>query len=178
MKKFTKRSALLLAVVLVVLGTLGGTLAYLQAKTGSITNTMKMAQVTTEIKEELENLTKTIQIENTGKSPVYARLRLSLSGVSASDVKICTDASQKSEDKVNIIPAAGWAADGAAGPDSYWYYTKALPEGQTTAASMTVYVGTGIQKDLPANFQVFVYQESVLADPETYTTAAQIAPLF
>lgn len=182
----TKRmlTATLLALVMMV--AVGATLALMASTSNSVTNTFAAAQVETEIDEDLTNNNKKVTIENTGKSPVYVRARIMVSGVAESQVAIVETA--PAEDKVNantlylVMPNVGeskdWEqatpAESSEEPalDDYYYYKKVLPgkgeDGTTHSTSLLlekVVVGSGLATQLKENpnFSVTVYHESVLA---------------
>ena len=159
---------ILLSVLLVAVVAVGGTLAYLMASDSPLLNTFALAEVETEIKEPQTGTaeTKYAGVENTGKSPVYVRARVVISGGDA-DVL---------QDKITITKYGdGWVD----GNDGFYYYNEILEPGKTTATNL--FTGVTVSKDVPkeAEFSVDVYQESVLAPSGTGVTwtldAAQAA---
>lgn len=182
----TKRmlTATLLALVMMV--AVGATLALMASTSNSVTNTFAAAQVETEIDEDLTDGNKIVTIENTGKSPVYIRARIMVSGVAESQVAIVKTA--PAEDKVDanilylVMPNVtnDWEklSDNDTYNSDYYYYKKALnpagEDGNTTSSLLEkVVVGSGLAtqlKDNP-NFSVTIYHESVLAinQPESIT---------
>lgn len=184
----TKRmlTATLLALVMMV--AVGATLALMASTSNSVTNTFAAAQVETEIDEDLTNNNKKVTIENTGKSPVYVRARIMVSGVDPEKIEVVTTEPMGEaidEDTLylvmlNVGESKDWEqATGATGKDDYYYYKKVLPgkeeSGQTYSTSSLlekVVVGSGLAtqlKDNP-NFSVTVYHESVLAINTDLTT--------
>ena len=189
----TKRmlTATLLALVMMV--AVGATLALMASTSNSVTNTFAAAQVDTEIDEDLKDGNKKVTIENTGKSPVYVRARIMVSGVDPENIVIVSEKGEgadhyKVEDGEYSLagtPEAGklylimpnvtedWEqATGATGKDDYYYYKKVLPgkeeSGRTYSTSSLlekVVVGSGLATQLKEdpNFSVTVYHESVLA---------------
>lgn len=136
-------SVLALACILAV----GGTMAYLFASTGVLTNTFAVAQLDTDISEPEEDTAanKNVAITNTGDSPAWVRARLLVSGIDPDDVVIVSregEAGQDADKLYLVMPNTGedkW--DIATGPDVYktlmsegsegWiYYTRAL-DGKT-----------------------------------------------
>lgn len=183
----TKRmlTATLLALVMMV--AVGATLALMASTSNSVTNTFAAAQVETEIDEDLTNNNKKVTIENTGKSPVYVRARIMVSGVAESQVAIVKAAPAENEVDANtlylVMPNVGETSDWEKLSSSttynsdYYYYKKALnPAGEdgekTSLLLEKVVVGSGLAtqlKDDP-NFSVTVYHESVLAINTNLTT--------
>lgn len=192
----TKRmlTATLLALVMMV--AVGATLALMASTSNSVTNTFAAAQVETEIDENLEYGNKIVTIENTGKSPVYVRARIMVSGVNPEKIEVVTteptDEAIDEETLYLVMPNVGESEDweqatGATGKDDYYYYKKVLPgkeeDGTTNSTSLLlekVVVGSGLAtqlKDDP-NFSVTVYHESVLAIDTTKTNVNDIAQAF
>lgn len=195
----TKRmlTATLLALVMMV--AVGATLALMASTSNSVTNTFAAAQVETEIDEDLTNNNKKVTIENTGKSPVYVRARIMVSGVDPEKIEVVTTEPMGEaidEDTLYLVmPNVGESEDweqatGATGKDDYYYYKKVLPgkeeDGTTNSTSLLlekVVVGSGLAtqlKDDP-NFSVTVYHESVLAigdEPEEPITADYVENAF
>lgn len=177
----TKRMFIATLLALVMMVAVGATLALMASTSNSVTNTFAAAQVETEIDEDLTNNNKKVTIENTGKSPVYVRARIMVSGVAESQVAIVKTAPAEDEVDVNtlylVMPNVGESKDweqatGATGKDDYYYYKKVLPgkeeSGRTYSTSSLlekVVVGSGLATQLKEdpNFSVTVYHESVLA---------------
>lgn len=182
----TKRmlTATLLALVMMV--AVGATLALMASTSNSVTNTFAAAQVETEIDEDLTNNNKKVTIENTGKSPVYVRARIMVSGVAESQVAIVgSEAEATEQDKVYLVMpnvTNDWEklSSSTTYNSDYYYYKKALnPAGATDNSDKTslllekVVVGSGLATQLKEdpNFSVTIYHESVLAinQPESIT---------
>ena len=181
----TKRmlTATLLALVMMV--AVGATLALMASTSNSVTNTFAAAQVETEIDEDLTNNNKKVTIENTGKSPVYVRARIMVSGVAESQVAIVKTAPAEDEVDVNtlylVMPNVtnDWEklSDNDTYNSDYYYYKKALnpageDEDETSLLLEKVVVGSGLATQLKEdpNFSVTVYHESVLAINTDLTT--------
>ena len=164
MKKLSIR--ILLSVLLVAVVAVGGTLAYLMASDSPLLNTFALAEVETEIKEPETGTAeeKNAGVKNIGKSPVYVRARVVISGGDA-DVL---------ENKITITEyGEGWVDGG----DGFYYYDQILKPNETTATNL--FTGVDVDGDVPktAEFSVDVYQESVLApaDAEWKLEDAQAA---
>lgn len=177
----TKRmlTATLLALVMMV--AVGATLALMASTSNSVTNTFAAAQVETEIDEDLTDGNKIVTIENTGKSPVYVRARIMVSGVAESQVAIVKAAPAENEVDANtlylVMPNVGETSDWEKLSDNvtynsdYYYYKEALnPAGEdgdkTSLLLEKVVVGSELApklKEMGEKFSVTVYHESVLA---------------
>lgn len=71
-----KRLIGLIAAVVTVCIAVGGTIAYLFAKTEPITNTFEMSSVDIDIEENLDgNVKKDVYVKNTSDTPIYVRVR-------------------------------------------------------------------------------------------------------
>lgn len=177
----TKRmlTATLLALVMMV--AVGATLALMASSPQFLTNTFAAADVETQINEDLTLGNKKVTIENTGKSPVYVRARIMVSGVDPENIKVVTTEPTgeviDEETLYLVMPNVGESEDweqatGATGKDDYYYYKKVLPgkeeDGTTNSTSLLlekVVVGSGLVEQLKEdpNFSVTIYHESVLA---------------
>lgn len=155
---------ILLSLLLVVVVAVGGTFAYLTATDSPLLNTFTLAEVETEIVEDgSTSADKSAVVKNTGKSPVYVRARVVVSGVDPTllDVKYNT---------------SNWQNGG----DGFYYYMSILPADPSTKPSTSalftrVDVDSNVGPD--ATFSVDVYQESVLAPADGSWTldAAKVA---
>ena len=181
----TKRmlTATLLALVMMV--AVGATLALMASTSNSVTNTFAAAQVETEIDEDLTDGNKIVTIENTGKSPVYVRARIMVSGVDPEKIEVVTtEPTGEAIDEETlylVMPNVTNDWEKLSGNDTYnsdyYYYKKALnpagEDGNTTSSLLEkVVVGSGLATQLKEdpNFSVTVYHESVLAINTDLTT--------
>ena len=83
-----KASALTIAIILILVMAIGGTVAFLVTHTDQIVNTFQPTDVTCEINEEFNdnNTVKTSAVvENTGKIPAYIRVAVVANTVDADD---------------------------------------------------------------------------------------------
>ena len=151
---------ILLSLLLVVVIAVGGTLAYLMATDNPLRNTFALAEVETNVEEPDSGTAaeKNVGVKNTGKSPVYVRARVVVSGIDPSLLKVNYSAEQYWQD----------------GKDGFYYYTSILQPGTTTAPNLFISVEVASDVGPDATFSVDVYQESVLApaDGTTWTLDA------
>lgn len=195
----TKRALLSTILALVLVIGVGATLAYLSAADARLTNTFSLAEVDTEIKEDLTNGNKTVTVKNVGKSPVYIRARLMVSGIDPKQVEIVPiEPTEKALGTVYLVmPNVTQDWDLVAGngdskyTDNFYYYKgvvyggaeDATPEGnpiETSALLQKVVFADDLakNKDFLKQFSVTVYHESVLAQDTTKNTAADIEDVF
>lgn len=195
----TKRALLSTILALVLVIGVGATLAYLSAADARLTNTFSLAEVDTEIKEDLTDGNKTVTVKNVGKSPVYIRARLMVSGIDPANVIVSNN---KQYDAENATAPAGkvvlympnvttdWQQADISKPDNFYYYKgvvyggaeDATPEGnpiETSALLQKVVFADDLKtEDFLKQFSVTVYHESVLAQDTTKNTAADIEAVF
>ena len=100
----TKRMCIATLLALVMMVAVGATLALMASSPQFLTNTFAAADVDTEVDENTDGPNvKTVWIENNGKSPVYVRARIMVSGVAESQVAIVKTAPAKDKVDANIL---------------------------------------------------------------------------
>ena len=193
----TKRALWSTILALVMVIGVGATLAYLSASDSRLTNTFSLAEVDTEIDEDLTNGNKTVTVENVGKSPVYIRARLMVSGIDPNNVEIVsTEPDEKADGTVYLVMpnvTDEWERVGSALDDFYYFKqvvygsktgaTPPCPDGgltETSALLQKVVIADNLKtdEDFLKDFSVTVYHESVLAQDTTKNTAATIEDVF
>ena len=190
----TKRALLSTILALVLVIGVGATLAYLSAADARLTNTFSLAEVDTEIKEDLTDGNKTVTVKNVGKSPVYIRARLMVSGIDPKQVVIVSsEPTEKALGTVYLVMpnvTANWERANDTKPDNFYYYKgvvyggaeDATPKGkpiETSALLQKVVFANDLKtEDFLKQFSVTVYHESVLAQDTTKNTAADIEAVF
>lgn len=191
----TKRALLSTILALVLVIGVGATLAYLSAADARLTNTFSLAEVDTEIKEDLTDGNKTVTVKNVGKSPVYIRARLMVSGIDPKKVEIVPiEPTGKAPGTVYLVMpnvTADWQQADNSKPDNFYYYKGVVYGGaedatpkenptETSALLQKVVFADDLakNKDFLDQFSVTVYHESVLAQDTTKNTAADIEGVF
>lgn len=191
----TKRALLSTILALVLVIGVGATLAYLSAADARLTNTFSLAEVDTEIKEDLTNGNKTVTVKNVGKSPVYIRARLMVSGIDPKQVVIVSsEPTGKAPGTVYLVMpnvTTDWQQADNSKPDNFYYYKGVVYGGaedatpkenptETSALLKKVVFADDLakNKDFLDQFSVTVYHESVLAQDTTKNTAADIEDVF
>lgn len=113
---------LLLSLVLVVALAVGGTLAWLTAKTDPVVNTFTAGTGGTNIVETVTPTEKTsVKIQNTGDIDVYVRVRLVINCIDADNNIIAGT-------KPTVQIKEGWTFYG-----DYYYYNGTIGENETTS---------------------------------------------
>lgn len=190
----TKRALLSTILALVLVIGVGATLAYLSASDSRLTNTFSLAEVDTEINEDLTNGNKTVKVENVGKSPVYIRARLMVSGIDPKQVEIVSsEPDTKEAGTVYLVMpnvTTDWQQANDSKPDNFYYYkgvvyggaADATPKGEPTETSAllkkVVFADDLKTKDFLDRFSVTVYHESVLAQDTSLKDASKIEAVF
>lgn len=173
MKKILRSRILMWVSILALLAvTVGGTLALMAAQANTVTNQFTVADVNTELKEDLTS-GKEAWVKNHGTSPVYVRARIMVSGVAADKVQVVGSVADATDTgKVYLVMANTttaeetnkWRKDGSNADDFYYYLGVVRPGDVTSHLLKTVVLGTDLQTDdVLKNFSVTIYHESVLA---------------
>lgn len=180
MKKIFRSRILMWVSILALLAvTVGGTLALMATQANTVTNQFTVADVDTEIKEDLTGSNKQVSITNHGESPVYVRARIMVSGVAADKVQVVSSTDAMSDpNKVYLVmenttatgAADKWQKDGG-NTDDFYYYLGIVPGvdasgkvSETSRLLEKVVLGKDLQTDdVLKNFSVTIYHESVLA---------------
>ena len=127
MNNFNRKSMLVIAcIALVMTITVGGTLAYLIATDGPVTNTFEPRKVTCAVSETFDGSSKTnVAITNTGDTDAY--IRATIVGNWYKNGKIVADW-QISEGIFEGLCGGSWTLN-----DGYYYFNAVVPAGKTTA---------------------------------------------
>lgn len=163
----------LLSVLLVTVALVGGTLAYLVASDDPIINTFKLANVDTEIEEPGGGnaSTKTPWVKNTGESTVFVRAKAvvvtggdSSVPVTEADLEIFyndSDAVVPGSNKWSDTKGVYWMVGG----DGWYYYNRTLAKNDITEPLFDGVEVTNTELNETANFDIYVYHESVIVGP-------------
>lgn len=115
MRRF-KRAALLLSLALLAGVVISGSLAYLKAQSGAVTNEFKPGKVDDEITEEFDKtVKKNVNVKNTGEVPAYIRVKLVTYRVNEAGEHIGGTAAIP-----DFTPGTNWVKH----TDGFYYYTK------------------------------------------------------
>lgn len=145
-----KASALTIAIILILVMAIGGTVAFLVTHTDQIVNTFQPTDVTCEINEEFNdnNTVKTSAVvENTGKIPAYIRVAVVANTVD--DEGNITGAADVSTE----LASSGWTKVG-----DYYYYNGVVKPNETT--------GNLLAEGIDLNdIQVTILASAIQAEP-------------
>lgn len=122
------RSFVVLAALLVlVLGIVGTTLAWLTDKTTDLTNTFEYAQVSCEVKEDFDYNTKSnVRVKNTGTTDAYIRATYVVTWQDDNG-NVSGQPVQNADYTINLN-TADWTEK-----DGYYYYKNVVPAGKLTS---------------------------------------------
>lgn len=150
MKKYLNRKVISLTttVLLIMLAVAGTTFAYYSDATASVSNSVTVGSIETEIVEQVDSVgNKNVTIKNVGKSECYIRARITKSPENA---------------PVEIVGLNG--TDWILGADGFYYYQQKvspIAPGNLTTPLFTGYQITNADNFVP--FEITIYQEAVQA---------------
>ena len=156
-RRTAKSSALIIALALILILAVGGTVAYIFTQTGPVINTFTPTEAKITVDEETNSNQKTsiTVVNNSTGVPVYIRVALVANMI---------------DDKGNVTAAAdvpnftlgdNWIQIG-----EYYYYTEPVPVGQSTGNLLKTAM------TLDENMQVVVLADAIQAEPTTAVTQA------
>ena len=170
-----RRKSITLAILVVLLLTfaVSGTIAYITTKTDPVENVFTPATVDTDIDEPgftpgTSTQKETIKVVNNGNIPVF--VRVAIVGNWVLDGKIVDSAT------ISFKLGTDWVYNEA---DGYYYYTKAVPAGESTYDLLGSDITSATRED-GAHLEVTVIHQSIQADglgdgvdtaQEAFTTA-------
>ncbi len=141
MKKYiNKKSIIIASVMLLLLVTVGTTLAYIFTETTPVENTFKPSKASCAVVEnggtpvtgsvtDTGNVKENVQIKNTGDTDAYIRVAVVVNWASADGS--CVWAQKPADDDYTITYnlSNGWFNGG----DGFYYYSKAVSPGESTS---------------------------------------------
>lgn len=156
-----KRSLVLVVSVLaLVLAVAGGTLAWLVANSGPVTNTFTPATVSCEVEETFKNNVKSdVNVKNTSNIDAYLRVKLVTYRVNKDGEHIGGTATIP-----GFTPGEGWVEH-----DGFYYYTKPVVPGATPAKPLIDTITlTDSYNDADGGKQVIeVMAEAIQSQPDS-----------
>ncbi len=125
--KIGRYSVVLLSLVLIVIATAGGTIAYLFATAGPVTNTFTIAPVEITIDEEFDGTAKSnVRIQNTGETKAYIRAKVLINWVDSND-NIVTSVPNGYSYTIDWGDIDTTTSKWKTGNDGFYYYTDEIP---------------------------------------------------
>lgn len=129
-----KPLAALVALVLILGAVVGGTLAYLAARTDAIVNTFNPAKVGITVDENFNGSTKeNVKIKNSGDTEVYIRATYVVTWKDATGKEVYpTQPVEGTDYSIALNLSEGWVQYGG-----YYYYTEPVAPGASTGVLIT-----------------------------------------
>ena len=157
-RRTAKSSALIIALALILVLAVGGTVAYIFTQTDPVINTFTPTEAKITVDEETSNNQKTsiTVVNNSTGVPVYIRVAL-VANMIDKDENVTGAAS---------VPEFKPGDDWFKGNDGYYYYTKAVPVDGSTGNLLKA------PMELSENMQVVVLADAIQAEPTTAVTQA------
>ena len=157
-RRTAKSSALIIALALILVLAVGGTVAYIFTQTDPVINTFTPTEAKITVYEETNSNQKTlITVKNISTGvPVYIRVAL-VANMIDKDENVTGAAS---------VPTFTLGDNWKEGSDGYYYYTKAVPVGGSTGNLLKS------PMTLSENMQVVVLADAIQAEPTTAVTQA------
>ena len=124
-RRAQRRKALVIALALVGVLSVGGTLAWIVDGTGSVVNRFTPAQVEGEVEEKFDDKVKSdVAVENTSDIPVYVRATLVVNWVDKDGAIAATKPVKDLDYEVVFNEDGSWDLNAS---DGYYYYTQPVP---------------------------------------------------
>lgn len=145
-----KPLAALVALVLIIGAVVGGTLAYLAARTDAIVNTFNPAKVDITVKEDFKGSTKKdVKITNTGDTEVYIRATYVVTWKDAAE-NVYPEQPQPGVDyNISLNPEQGWF-----NYKGYYYYTA--PVAPRASTGVLIDLCTPVEGRAPEGYTLSV----------------------
>lgn len=158
--RWRKEFVLLCSAVVLLIGLVGGSLAYLFTNTDPVRNTFTPAAVDVEIQEKFDEQKKEdVRFKNKGDVPVYMRARLVINWTDSERNIVPAPASDYEVKTSGLaLDESGWVKNG-----NYYYYTSPVPAGGTTSNLVNSITAT-TPKDPEYFLLVDVLVETIQAD--------------
>ncbi len=119
--RWRREFVLFCSIVVLLIGVIGGTLAYLVTSTGDVKNVFTPPSVGVDITENFDGEVKeNVKFTNTSDFPVYMRATYVANWVNDKDNSV-----YPGEPKLNVTFGNGWEQNG-----SYWYYNQKVASGE------------------------------------------------
>lgn len=166
-KKAVRKSAVIVsAVVLLVLLAVGGTLAYLTAKTGTLKNVFNPSDIKIELEETFDSGSiekKDVKVKNIGAA-AYIRARVVVTWKNNSG-NVYAKAPVEDEDYTIIMPeSSNWIL----GDDGFYYYNAAVAFSEQTGILISeCKLKDGATPPEGYQLSVDILAEAIQADPKT-----------
>ena len=168
---FWRRPALVvLSLAMLLLASVGGTLAFLIDKTDSVQNTFTPSTMTIDVEEDFKDggtVKENVKIENTGEVDAWIRATVIFNWADEDDNPV------KQVDVENELDVTGNDSSWFKGSDGYYYHRAPVaPKGSTGILLDSVSVKSGVTPPAGADhLQVTIVSQAIQSSPEAALTA-------
>ena len=157
----TKQPVALVALLVLLCCTVAGTLAYLVDSTDPVTNTFTPASVSTEVNEDFDGITKSnVTIKNTGNIDAYIRATVVVNWADKDGNVYGGAVPEKGTDYTEPVLQDGWIKVG-----DYYYYTSAVPAGDSTGKLFAPIKQLTTCKDTNYGLQITILADGIQSEP-------------
>ena len=165
MKQNKKSIVLLVSLALLLTVTVGGTLAFLVAVDGPLTNTFTPSEITTEVEEKLDGQTKKdVKIQNTGDIDAWIRATVVITWQDKDGNVYGQMPVAGTDYSISYDLANGWVK----GDDGFYYWTKPVAAEKETGVlikSCTVGGATAVAPPSGYNLNVEIIGSGIQSKP-------------
>ena len=158
--------ALLLPMLLLFALAVGGTMALLIDRTGTVKNTFTPGTVTPEIDEDFDGAVKeNVRIRNTGNAPGFVRAVLTVNWVDNAG-NVLAPAEEGTDYTIEGLPGTGWFVK-----DGFYYYSSAVEDGGATGNLFTRCAPVAGAAPAGGHLQVSIAAQAVQATADAVADA-------
>lgn len=166
----TKKLCLLIAVLLLSVATVGGTLAYIFTQTTAVVNKFTPSEVTCKINEKMDGTTKSdVTVTNTGDTTAYIRAAVVVTWQNA-DGEVLGELPVAGTDYTIIFNNTDWAVK-----DGYYYYKSVVGVDKTTKTTKNLINSCVASAAAPVDgykLHVEIIADAIQAEPADAVTEA------
>lgn len=164
--RWNRTFVVLASVLVLAIGLVGTTLAWLSTDTTPITNTFTPSETTVTVDEEPGETKNNVKVTNTGDISAYIRATVVFTWQDK-DGNVYAQAPVKEKDYTLTWTMEDWVESG-----NYYYYTKAVAAGASTGVLFTNCAPKAGQAPDGYQLCVEILAESIQADPASAVTEA------
>lgn len=157
---FGRQVLLLAALAVIAMGVVGGTVAYLVTKTGSVVNTFEPGKVSCEIEETFDppyTEKKDVKVKNTGNTDAYIRAAIIVTWKSGNDIVATVPENGTDYRIIGLEPNAKWTKVG-----DYYYYNEKVSPGEKTS---NLFDSCEVLNDKGYTLSVEILADAIQAEP-------------
>ena len=158
MKRNNKKLIMLASVLVLIVATIGGSIAYMAAKTTDVVNEFTFGNVPIDIPEKFDGTTKSdVKVHNNGSADAFVRAKIVVTWKSASGEVSAT--AVKPGDYTLKLNKTDWFQ----GTDGFWYCTNRVKAGKDSAVLINTATKAGTAPE-GYDLSIEILAQSVQAD--------------